>query len=465
MGCESCGSGDGKPKGCKSNGDCSTGGCNKLNTFDWLKTYDITDVDGYNVMEVSFKAGSHKYFYTKPDHLDVGTGDMVVVDTGNGYDVGQISLSGELVRLQLKKKNISQKNSFNKIVRLATEKDISSIDKARDVEKNTLVRARAIARSLNLDMKISDIEYQADLKKATFYFIANGRVDFRELIKQYAREFHIKIEMRQIGSRQESALVGGIGSCGRELCCSTWLTNFSSVTTSAARYQNLALNQSKLTGQCGRLKCCLNYELDTYIEALKDYPSKARFLKTKMGKAELIKTDIFKRIMYYSLVDKMGKTTILSLSPETAKKINAANKKGEFPDKFDEIKIENISTEEDEEVEFEENLTGIIELPDEKKKRNNRNRSGNQKNRRSKNNNRRSNRPNKPKTSGQGDADSKGGKTASGSKEDNSNAPNKDNRGGKPKSNNKRRSRPSNRSKKSGKPESKPNTENKNNNS
>lgn len=386
MGCESCGRGEGTPKGCKNNGNCSTGGCNKLNTFDWLNTYDISDYDEYNVMEVSFKKGNHKYFYTKPKHLEVGTGDMVVVDTGNGYDVGQISLSGELVKLQLKKKNISTKNAFNKILRLASERDIQSIDKAREVEKNTLVRARAIARSLNLDMKISDIEYQADLKKATFYFIANGRVDFRELIKQYAREFHIKIEMRQIGSRQESALVGGIGSCGRELCCSTWLTNFSSVTTSAARYQNLALNQSKLTGQCGRLKCCLNYELDTYIEALKEYPSKARYLKTKVGKAELIKTDIFKRIMYYSFTDDQGKTKILNLAPETAKKIYQANQKGEFPHHFEEIKMEVLDVNGESEVEFEENLTGIIELPDDKKKkRNSRSRNSNRKRRDSNN--------------------------------------------------------------------------------
>ncbi|WP_236979031.1 PSP1 domain-containing protein [Membranihabitans maritimus] len=392
MGCESCGSGGGKPAGCKSNGNCSTGGCNKLNTFDWLTTYDINDIDEFNIVEVSFKKGTHKYFYRKPERLDVSTGDMVTVDTGNGFDVGQISLSGELVKLQLKKKNISLQNSFNRIIRTATDKDLTSNDRAREVEKRTLVRARAIARSLDLDMKISDIEYQADLKKATFYFIANGRVDFRELIKQYAREFHIKVEMRQIGSRQESALVGGIGSCGRELCCSTWLTNFSSVTTSAARYQNLALNQSKLTGQCGRLKCCLNYELDMYIEALREYPSKAKYIKTKIGSAELVKTDIFKRTMYYSFTDKMGKTTILALDPQTVKKILQANRNNELPDQFEEKQFVDFS-EQNIEVGFEENLTGIIELPEEKKQkkkrrgnRSNKRNKGPRKNQRNKNN-------------------------------------------------------------------------------
>lgn len=367
MGCESCGSGEGKPRGCQSNGTCGTDGCNKLNTFDWLTSYDIKDNDGFDLVEVSFKSGNHKYFYHKPQRVPAQTGDMVTVDAGTGYNVGRITLSGELVRLQMKKKKVSPDNKFYRVIRPANERDIESLQHARDLEKRTMVRARAIARSLGLDMKISDVEYQADMKKAIFYFIANGRVDFRELIKQYAREFHIKVEMRQIGSRQESALVGGIGSCGRELCCSTWLTNFSSVTTSAARYQNLALNQSKLTGQCGRLKCCLNYELDMYIESLNKYPTHARYLKTKQGRAELIKTDIFKKEMYYGFKDKTGRYHILTLDPISVSNIYEANRKNEFPDEFVEKKqrYKELVTEE-EEHQFEKDLTGVIELPDEK---------------------------------------------------------------------------------------------------
>ncbi|MBY5956825.1 hypothetical protein KUV50_01670 [Membranicola marinus] len=378
MGCESCGSGGGTPKGCQSNGTCGTDGCNKLNTFDWLTTYDISDNDGFDLVEVSFKKGNHKYFYHKPQRVPAQTGDMVTVDAGTGYNVGRISLSGELVRLQMKKKKVSPDNKFYRVIRPATERDLESLKHARELEKRTMVRARAIARSLDLDMKISDVEYQADMKKAIFYFIANGRVDFRELIKQYAREFHIKVEMRQIGSRQESALVGGIGSCGRELCCSTWLTNFSSVTTSAARYQNLALNQSKLTGQCGRLKCCLNYELDMYIESLKKYPTKARYLKTKQGKADLIKTDIFKKVMYYGYKDKNGRYNVIMLDPITVQSIYEANKRKEYPDEFEEKKYFKETTVEEPEHQFEKDLTGVIELPDEKprKRRSRGNRKG-----------------------------------------------------------------------------------------
>lgn len=366
MGCESCGSGDGTPRGCQSNGTCGTDGCNKLNTFDWLTSYDIKDNDGFDLVEVSFKSGNHKYFYHKPQRVPAQTGDMVTVDAGIGYNVGRITLSGELVRLQMKKKKVSTDNKFYRVIRPANERDLESLRHARDLEKRTMVRARAIARSLGLDMKISDVEYQADMKKAIFYFIANGRVDFRELIKQYAREFHIKVEMRQIGSRQESALVGGIGSCGRELCCSTWLTNFSSVTTSAARYQNLALNQSKLTGQCGRLKCCLNYELDMYIESLKKYPTHARYLKSTHGKAELIKTDIFKKVMYYGYKEPSGRYNILTLDPVAVAEIYEANKRNEFPDKFvEKQQLKGLAIEE-EEHQFESDLTGIIDLPDEK---------------------------------------------------------------------------------------------------
>ncbi|MBT8220358.1 MAG: hypothetical protein KJP00_11055, partial [Bacteroidia bacterium] len=268
MGCASCRTNNGVPGGCKSNGHCKSGGCNKLNTFDWLSYEDVVDAERYPFVEVSFKKGASKRFYGNPIGNRTNTGDVVVVEADNGFDVGQISLSGDLVRLQMKKRKVNEETIRLKVSRIASERDVEKLDYVRSKEKETLVRARVIARSLGLDMKIGDIEYQADSKKATFFYTAEGRVDFRELIKQYAREFRVKVEMRQIGARQESSRIGGLGSCGRELCCSTWLTDYKSVSTAAARYQNLAINQAKLSGQCGRLKCCLNYELDTYMDAL-----------------------------------------------------------------------------------------------------------------------------------------------------------------------------------------------------
>ena len=241
---------------------------------------DISDSELYDIVEVSFKNGSRKSFYQNPPYVRAIIGDTVVVESASGYDVGRISLTGELVRLQMKKKKVSETTIFPKLIRLANNRDLEKLEDARALERDTMIRARAIARSLNLDMKLGDVEYQGDRRKATFYYTADGRVDFRELIRHYAKEFRVKIEMRQIGARQESSRIGGLGSCGRELCCSTWLTNFKSVTTGAARYQNLAINQSKLSGQCGRLKCCLNYELDTYMDALQDFPVKHERLYT-----------------------------------------------------------------------------------------------------------------------------------------------------------------------------------------
>ena len=247
MGCSSCSTGkDGKPGGCKSNGGCSTGGCNRLNTYDWLSKLDIHDTDGFDIVEVSFSQGSRKYFYHNPPQARTMTGDSVVVETDAGYDIGVISLSGELVRMQMRKKRVDKKHVLKKVIRRANERDLERLFEARALEKNTMIRARAVARTLDLDMKIGDVEYQADRRKATFYYTADGRVDFRELIRHFAKEFKVKIEMRQIGARQESARIGGIGSCGRELCCSTWLSDFKTVSTAAARYQNLAINQSCL---------------------------------------------------------------------------------------------------------------------------------------------------------------------------------------------------------------------------
>lgn len=336
MGCASCSSGgcgtssnsvNGKVAGCQSAGSC---GCNRKNTYDWLSDIDLPNVDNFDVVEVSFKNGARKAFYINHPFVHAMTGDNVVVESGGGFDVGTITLSGELVRLQMKKKRVKLDAVLENVIRKANNRDFQRLQEARALEQGTMVKARVISRTLKLDMKIGDVEYQGDKRKATFYYTADGRVDFRELIKSYAKEFRVKIEMRQIGARQESAMIGGLGSCGRELCCSTWLTDFKSVSTAAARYQNLAINQAKLSGQCGRLKCCLNFELDTYMDALTDFPKKADFLLTEAGKATLVKTDIFKRIMYYQYRD--GKNNkFYALELPRVKEILAINANGKRP--------------------------------------------------------------------------------------------------------------------------------------
>lgn len=363
----------GTPRGCGDKGHCTSGSCNKHNTYDWIAAKDISDPSAYHVVEVSFKKGAHKEFYFNDPATRAVTGDMVVVETSSGYDVGRISLSGELVRLQMKKKYTSEDRVVSKVIRKANERDLEKLDEARTLEKETMVRARVIARTLGLDMKLGDVEFQGDKKKATFYYTAEGRVDFRELVKEYAREFKVKIEMRQIGARQESSRIGGIGSCGRELCCSTWLSDFKSVNTAAARYQNIAINQTKLSGQCGRLKCCLNYELDTYLDALEDFPEDADVLKTRAGTLVLIKTDIFKGLLYYVYEnnDKM-RGTILAVSTSRAKEVKALNKKGVFPDELisDAPQNQVVTDPDDENAEHGyEDVTGQIELRNEPRKK------------------------------------------------------------------------------------------------
>ena len=367
MGCASCGSAKGTPSGCQDNGHCASGGCNRMNTYDWLARMDIYDPSGFSVVEVSYKNGARKEFCHCPEYMQVSTGDMVVVDEGNGFNMGRIGLTGELVRLQMRKKNVSEDRFLHAVVRKANERDLQRLNEARTLEKESLVRARAITRTLDLDMKIADIEYRGDARKATFYYTAEGRIDFRELVRNYAREFRVKIEMRQIGARQESARIGGLGSCGRELCCSTWLTDFKSVNTSAARYQNLSINQTKLSGQCGRLKCCLNYELDTYLDALQDFPEDVEILRTKKGKASLVKTDIFKRLIYYAYESERGRSTIIAVPVERIKDIKELNRRGELPE---ELLIPESETDEDgvRNVDFED-VTGAVELPEEKRKR------------------------------------------------------------------------------------------------
>ncbi|MEL7146576.1 MAG: regulatory iron-sulfur-containing complex subunit RicT, partial [Bacteroidota bacterium] len=267
MACSTCSSvknADGTVAGCKNNGGCSSGGCNKLNVFDWLSNMDIPVQDQFDIVEVRFKNG-RKDFFRNHQKLDLVTGEPVVVDVPNGHHIGYVSLTGELVRLQIKKKKAKEAEIRN-IYRIASLKDLEKFESTQNKEMNTLYRTKEIVQKMGLQMKLTDVEYQADNTKATFYYSADERVDFRELIKVLASEFRIRIEMRQISLRQEAGRLGGIGSCGRELCCSTWLSDFKSVSTSAARYQKLSLNPSKLSGQCGRLKCCLNYELDTYVE-------------------------------------------------------------------------------------------------------------------------------------------------------------------------------------------------------
>ncbi|MEX2335923.1 MAG: regulatory iron-sulfur-containing complex subunit RicT [Fulvivirga sp.] len=302
-GCSACSSGDGKVAGCKNNGGCLTGGCNKMNVFDWLSNMDLPVVDQFDIVEVRFKGG-RKEFFRNSENLELTTGDAIVVDVPNGHHIGHVSLQGELVRLQMQKKKINNNDDIKKIYRIAHQKDLEKFDEVQKRDLPTLYRTRQIISDLKLDMKLSDVEYQADNSKATFYYSADDRVDFRELIKLLAAEFKIRVEMRQISLRQEAGRLGGIGSCGRELCCATWLTDFKSVSTSAARYQNLSLNPSKLSGQCGRLKCCLNYELETYIEALKDIPELEKPLLTEKGVAKLQKTDIFRKVMWFGYDDE-----------------------------------------------------------------------------------------------------------------------------------------------------------------
>jgi cell fate regulator YaaT (PSP1 superfamily) len=373
MGCIGCSCSTGKDSvsGCRSNGGCATGGCNRHNTYDWITAIGITDAKPFDIVEVSFKNGSRKEFFKNPSYTRATTGDWVIVESpSGGYDVGKISLSGELVRLQMKRKRVRPDARLQTVVRKAHERDLERLDEVRRQEREVMIRARAIARTLDLDMKIGDVEFQGDGRKCTFYYTADGRVDFRELIRSYAREFKVKIEMRQIGARQESARIGGLGNCGRELCCSTWLSEFKSVNTAAARYQNLAINQTKLSGMCGRLKCCLNYELDTYIDALEDFPDKAEKLKTATGLAILVKTDVFKRLMFYTYAENRGKFYAIHVDQiwEALDMI----KQGKMPGSLDDIlaMAPPPETEEVEEIEPDfENVHDVIQLPIEKRKK------------------------------------------------------------------------------------------------
>ena len=371
MACGSCGTGeDGKPRGCKSNGACTSGGCEKLSVFDWLSNMTLPGNETpFNIYEVRFKNG-RKHFFKNTERLTISMGDVVAVEGSPGHDIGVVSLGGELVKVQMKKRKVSiDSEEIKKIYRKASQRDIEIWEKARNRELETQKRGREILGRLGLKMKLSDVEFQGDGNKATFYYTAEARVDFRQLIKDLAGAFSIRVEMKQVGSRQEAARLGGVGSCGRELCCSTWLTDFRKVTTSAARYQQLSLNPLKLAGQCGKLKCCLNFELDSYLDALNDFPKQEKILKTESGDAEFVKMDIFKKLLWYTYKENRSKWYKLSL--EQVQEIIDLNNKNEvsIPLEDYESDIEEVVTVDFENVVGQDSLTRF-DTPKKNRRRN-----------------------------------------------------------------------------------------------
>lgn len=374
MSCNSCSTGkDGQPRGCKNNGTCGTDSCNKLTVFNWLSNMSLpSNQEPFDCIEVRFK-NSRKHFYRNTEKLTLSIGDIVATEASPGHDVGIVTLTGELVRVQMKKKKVAiTSEDVKKVYRKASQKDIDVWSRARDREEEIKKRARELAIALDLQMKISDVEFQGDASKATFYYTAEDRVDFRQLIKDMAKAFSIRIEMRQIGFRQEAARLGGIGSCGRELCCSTWLTDFRSVNTAAARYQQLSLNPQKLAGQCGKLKCCLNFELDAYLEALEQFPKSDIKLYTEKGTAVCQKTDIFKGHIWYAYEGEWMNWH--KLTTDQANEIIALNAKKEKVISLEEYAIELV--EEDTKTDF-ENVVGQDSLTRfDKKPTRNRNKRG-----------------------------------------------------------------------------------------
>lgn len=392
MGCTSCSTGkDGQPKGCKNNGTCGTDGCNKLTVFDWLSNMSLPNGQKpFDCVEVRFK-NSRKEFYRNSEGISLAIGDVVATQAKSGHDVGIVTLTGELVKVQMKRKKVDATDSdLPKIYRKASQRDIDIWQKCRDKEAEIQKRSREIAISLKLQMKLSDVEFQGDGSKATFYYTAEDRVDFRQLIKDMAKAFSIRIEMRQIGYRQEAQRLGGIGSCGRELCCSTWLHDFRSVSTSSARYQQLALNPQKLAGQCGKLKCCLNYELDMYLDALKDFPGQDTKLHTEKGVAFCQKSDIFKETLWFSY--KNDPSNWHALSKERVQEILEKNKKKESVASLEQYVVETIT---EEKLVF-ENVVGqdsLNRFDRPKRKKNNKNKNNNK----NRNKKRRRNKQNAPK--------------------------------------------------------------------
>jgi cell fate regulator YaaT (PSP1 superfamily) len=347
-----------KPVGCSKIGTCDMNGCYKLTSFDWLANIPLPGGEKpFPFVEVRFK-NSRKAFFSI-NNLELYTGDVVAVEAKSGHDVGVVALTGDMVRLQMKKKNFDYKNAeILKVYRKATQRDIDKWQQYRLKEEEVKYKAREYVIKHDLQMKISDVEYQADGSKVTFYYTADGRVDFRSLIKDLAREFSTRIEMRQIGFRQEAARLGGVGSCGRELCCSSWMTDFRSVSTSAAKYQQLSLNPQKLAGQCGKLKCCLNFELDSYLDALTDFPAQNVRLETEKGSAKWIKSDIFKGYLWYAYTDQTENgNTWHKMTLEQVNEIIDINNQGQKVQSLEEYAAE-LSLQEIKPVENFENVVG-----------------------------------------------------------------------------------------------------------
>jgi cell fate regulator YaaT (PSP1 superfamily) len=320
---------------------CLDIGGNKLETFNWLNEIPETS-QIYDIVEVRFK-NTRKGFFRNVNDLKLKRGDVVAVEASPGHDIGIVTLVGPIVKIQLKRNNVPLEGTeFRKIYRKAKQADIDKWNESMALEFTTMIKSRKIAMDLKLEMKIGDVEYQGDGTKAIFYYIADDRVDFRELIKVLAEQLKVRIEMKQIGARQEAGRIGGIGSCGRELCCSTWITSFVSVTTNSARFQEVSLNPQKLAGQCGKLKCCLNYELSSYIDAQKDFPNTSIPLETEQGQAFHQKTDVFKRLMWYSSRKDMP-SEIICLSVDKVREIIALNKKGEKVKKLEGIESSSIA--------------------------------------------------------------------------------------------------------------------------
>ncbi|MCP4521716.1 MAG: Signal peptidase-like protein [Cytophagales bacterium] len=373
-----------------------------MNVYDWLSNMSIPEDQKYNIVELRFKGG-RKGYYRNENGLDLVKGDWVVIESKPNYHIGEVSLQGELVRLQLRKRKITKLEELPVIMRVASEKDIAKRTQSIEREMPILYKSREIIKNTELKMKLSDVEVQADNLKATFYYSADDRVDFRELIKRLAGEFKVRVEMKQISLRQEAARLGGIGSCGRELCCSTWLSDFKNVSTSGARYQNLSLNPQKLAGQCSRLKCCINFELETYLAELKDIPEVKGVLKTEMGVARLQKTDIFKKLMWFSYDDskEIGNTWV-QVSAQRVKEIIALNENGELPFSLekDAIDVEEAN------APINNDLLQLDKRLNKKGNRNNKNKGGNKRNPKKANSNTPSNRK---QQQGQGNQQQSGG--------------------------------------------------------
>jgi len=376
---------------CMNKKGCQNIGNKKLGTFDWMCDLPETESDT-DFVEVQFK-NTRKGYFLNSNKIPLEKGDVVAVEASPGHDIGEVTLKGSLVLLQMKRNGIDpEKIEIRRVYRKAKDSDIEKAKEARAKEQETMIRSRRIAENLKLDMKIGDVEFQGDGNKAIFYYIANERVDFRQLIKVFAETFGVRIEMKQIGARQEAGRIGGIGPCGREVCCSKWMKQFSSVSTSSARYQDISLNPQKLAGQCAKLKCCMNFEVDAYVDALKDFPSKEINLETFDSTYYHFKTDVFKGLISYSTSKDFG-ANVVTIGVERAKEVIAMNKAGKKPHslagKSEQKEVEKENSADYENVVGQDSLTRF-----DKDKRRNNNRLGKPKENRNNNQNRNNNRRN-----------------------------------------------------------------------